>query len=284
MPWWRFFIWNAAGGIVWAVGVSVLAYAAGKAVAETIRSTGSTASSRSSPSESSRSCCCGSGATGSSRAPDDGAGIAHRTVNEMRPMGEAHLQTRTLVPARSRRGGPCGPGDDARHPARRGGRSGPGADRGDQDGRPAARHRQARARPRAPAQAGAARAGRARRDPFASGARRRDAERRRDAVRGRPLRAPSPRALGRRGLSARPGRRGDPGGGAHPRGRRRLRRHDLRPALPPGADARGGDQRARNAVPARSSTRSSPRRSSRSRARASTRLRASSAYGESPRR
>jgi membrane protein DedA with SNARE-associated domain len=36
MPWWRFFAWNAAGGIVWAVGVSVLAYLAGKAVADTI--------------------------------------------------------------------------------------------------------------------------------------------------------------------------------------------------------------------------------------------------------
>jgi membrane protein DedA with SNARE-associated domain len=40
MPWWRFFAWNAAGGIVWAVGVSVLAYAAGKAVAETIQKYG----------------------------------------------------------------------------------------------------------------------------------------------------------------------------------------------------------------------------------------------------
>jgi membrane protein DedA with SNARE-associated domain len=34
MPWWRFFLWNAAGGIAWAVGVSLLAYWAGKAVAE----------------------------------------------------------------------------------------------------------------------------------------------------------------------------------------------------------------------------------------------------------
>jgi len=37
MTWWRFLMWNAAGGIVWAVGVSVLAYVAGKAVAETIQ-------------------------------------------------------------------------------------------------------------------------------------------------------------------------------------------------------------------------------------------------------
>jgi membrane protein DedA with SNARE-associated domain len=37
MPWWRFFMWNAAGGIVWAIGVSILAYVAGKAVAETVQ-------------------------------------------------------------------------------------------------------------------------------------------------------------------------------------------------------------------------------------------------------
>lgn len=36
MEWWQFFLWNAAGGIVWATGVGILAYYAGKAVAETI--------------------------------------------------------------------------------------------------------------------------------------------------------------------------------------------------------------------------------------------------------
>ena len=36
MPWWRFFFWNAAGGIVWAVGVGLIAYYAGGAVADTI--------------------------------------------------------------------------------------------------------------------------------------------------------------------------------------------------------------------------------------------------------
>jgi len=36
MAWWRFFVWNAAGGILWATSVSLLAYWAGKAVAETI--------------------------------------------------------------------------------------------------------------------------------------------------------------------------------------------------------------------------------------------------------
>jgi membrane protein DedA with SNARE-associated domain len=36
MPWWRFTAWNAAGGIVWATGVSLLAYWAGKAVAEAV--------------------------------------------------------------------------------------------------------------------------------------------------------------------------------------------------------------------------------------------------------
>jgi membrane protein DedA with SNARE-associated domain len=36
MTWWRFFAWNAAGGIIWATGVSLLAYWAGKAVAEAV--------------------------------------------------------------------------------------------------------------------------------------------------------------------------------------------------------------------------------------------------------
>jgi membrane protein DedA with SNARE-associated domain len=34
MPWWKFLIWNAAGGIAWATGISLLSYWAGKAVAE----------------------------------------------------------------------------------------------------------------------------------------------------------------------------------------------------------------------------------------------------------
>lgn len=36
MTWWKFLFWNAAGGIVWAVGVSLLAFYAGKAVADAI--------------------------------------------------------------------------------------------------------------------------------------------------------------------------------------------------------------------------------------------------------
>jgi membrane-associated protein len=36
MQWWRFFVWNATGGIIWATGVSLLAYWAGKAVAEAV--------------------------------------------------------------------------------------------------------------------------------------------------------------------------------------------------------------------------------------------------------
>ena len=36
MHWWEFFAWNAAGGIVWATGTALLAYWAGKAVAEAI--------------------------------------------------------------------------------------------------------------------------------------------------------------------------------------------------------------------------------------------------------
>jgi len=36
MAWWRFLLWNAAGGIVWAIGVGLVAYYAGQAVAEAI--------------------------------------------------------------------------------------------------------------------------------------------------------------------------------------------------------------------------------------------------------
>jgi membrane protein DedA with SNARE-associated domain len=36
MTWWRFFLWNATGGIVWATAVSVVAYYAGKAAADAI--------------------------------------------------------------------------------------------------------------------------------------------------------------------------------------------------------------------------------------------------------
>jgi membrane protein DedA with SNARE-associated domain len=36
MAWWKFLFWNAAGGIVWAVAVGLIAYYAGRAVADTI--------------------------------------------------------------------------------------------------------------------------------------------------------------------------------------------------------------------------------------------------------
>lgn len=36
MPWWRFFLWNAAGGIIWATAVGVVAYELGKAAADAI--------------------------------------------------------------------------------------------------------------------------------------------------------------------------------------------------------------------------------------------------------
>jgi membrane protein DedA with SNARE-associated domain len=36
MPWWRFVLWNAAGGIVWATGVGVVAYYFGRAAADAI--------------------------------------------------------------------------------------------------------------------------------------------------------------------------------------------------------------------------------------------------------
>jgi membrane protein DedA with SNARE-associated domain len=36
MPWWRFFFWNAAGGICWAALVALVAYYAGEAAAKAI--------------------------------------------------------------------------------------------------------------------------------------------------------------------------------------------------------------------------------------------------------
>jgi membrane protein DedA with SNARE-associated domain len=36
MTWWRFLSWNAAGGIVWAIGVGLLAFYAGKAAADAL--------------------------------------------------------------------------------------------------------------------------------------------------------------------------------------------------------------------------------------------------------
>jgi membrane protein DedA with SNARE-associated domain len=36
MKWWRFFFWNAAGGIAWATAVGLIAYYGGKAVADAI--------------------------------------------------------------------------------------------------------------------------------------------------------------------------------------------------------------------------------------------------------
>ena len=36
MPWWRFLVWNALGGIVWATGVGLLSYYAGRAVADAV--------------------------------------------------------------------------------------------------------------------------------------------------------------------------------------------------------------------------------------------------------
>ena len=36
MHWWRFFLWNAAGGIAWAVLVGLVSYYAGQAAADAI--------------------------------------------------------------------------------------------------------------------------------------------------------------------------------------------------------------------------------------------------------
>jgi membrane protein DedA with SNARE-associated domain len=40
MPWWKFLFWNAAGGIVWATGVGLLAYYGGKALADAFQTYG----------------------------------------------------------------------------------------------------------------------------------------------------------------------------------------------------------------------------------------------------
>jgi membrane protein DedA with SNARE-associated domain len=40
MRWWRFLLWNAAGGIVWATAVELLAYWSGKALADAIQRDG----------------------------------------------------------------------------------------------------------------------------------------------------------------------------------------------------------------------------------------------------
>ena len=37
MPWWRFFFWNATGGIAWATAVGLVAYYAGAAAADAIQ-------------------------------------------------------------------------------------------------------------------------------------------------------------------------------------------------------------------------------------------------------
>jgi membrane protein DedA with SNARE-associated domain len=36
MQWWRFLFWNAAGGVVWAIGAGLLAYYAGKTAADAL--------------------------------------------------------------------------------------------------------------------------------------------------------------------------------------------------------------------------------------------------------
>jgi membrane protein DedA with SNARE-associated domain len=36
MPWWKFLVWNALGGVVWATGVGLISFFAGKAVADAI--------------------------------------------------------------------------------------------------------------------------------------------------------------------------------------------------------------------------------------------------------
>jgi membrane protein DedA with SNARE-associated domain len=40
MTWWRFLFWNAAGGIVWAIAVGLIAYYGGHAAADVIEKYG----------------------------------------------------------------------------------------------------------------------------------------------------------------------------------------------------------------------------------------------------
>ena len=40
MPWWRFFLYNAAGGILWATSIGLLAYWAGKTAADAVSTYG----------------------------------------------------------------------------------------------------------------------------------------------------------------------------------------------------------------------------------------------------
>lgn len=40
MEWWKFLLWNALGGIVWATGVGLIAYYAGQAAADALRRDG----------------------------------------------------------------------------------------------------------------------------------------------------------------------------------------------------------------------------------------------------
>src|SRR5205814_3080064 len=75
-------------------------------------------------------------------------------------------------------------------------------------------------------------------------------------------RASPPRALRRYRLSRPAGRRADPAGRAHRRGRRRLLRHDLRPGVPRRPVGTGGDRRAApvRRYPVRPRRRRRPRR------------------------
>jgi Uncharacterized membrane-associated protein len=40
MPWWKFFFWNASGGIVWATAVGLAAFYGGKAVTNALETYG----------------------------------------------------------------------------------------------------------------------------------------------------------------------------------------------------------------------------------------------------
>ena len=116
---------------------------------------------------------------------------------------------------------------------------------------PAARHRQGRDPRRDPLQGRHARPPRARGDAAPPGDRRGDHQRDRLPRAGAGAGPPPPRALGRRRLPRRAGRRGDPARGPRVRARRRARRAHQRPPLPRrGRDRAGarGDRAQRGAV------------------------------------
>ena len=260
MPWWRFLLWNAAGGIVWATAVGLVAYQFGKAAADAISRYGLYAvvvfvvlgavvllgvhlwrSACWRTSERAGSRCFLQLSRRAFRATTDAIedafghpsrGIQHRMERDEAD-GDGRNAQSLARDARSIRGG-------ARHPRDRRSRcasptpldAAPGAVERDPDRWPAARRRQAlRAARRCSRKRGAARRRRAGRDPHASRGRREDGQRRAFRFAERFAACCTTTSAGT-APATRTASAGadDPARGADPRGRRRLRRHDLRPS------------------------------------------------------